>query len=92
MLRLWVSMGERVSIRYAIRMPSIQVIVRADSHREKVSEESSGTVHISVRAPAQGGAANMRVREIIATRAGVLPACVRIIKGAHAPKKVLSWE
>ena len=67
----------------------IKVFVTPGAKKEKV-EEKGETLLISVREPATGNRANMRVRELIAERQGVLVGKVRILTGHHSHVKMVS--
>ena len=67
----------------------IKVFVTPGAKKEKV-EEKGETLLISVREPATGNRANMRVRELIAERQGVLVGKVRILTGHHSRVKMVS--
>ncbi|MFA5745134.1 MAG: DUF167 domain-containing protein [Candidatus Paceibacterota bacterium] len=75
----------------------IKVFVIPDAKREIVTENSSTklgaggeTLAISVREPASGNRANLRVREIIAEREKVPVGKVRILTGHHSRVKMIS--
>jgi uncharacterized protein YggU (UPF0235/DUF167 family) len=67
----------------------VRVRVTPGARREKVAEEK-GVLHISVKEPAEGGAANARVRELVALRYGVAPKSLRLVKGARSTHKTFS--
>ena len=67
----------------------IKVFVTPGAKKEKV-EEKGETLLISVREPATGNRANMRVRELIAERQGVLVGKVHILTGHHSRVKMVS--
>jgi len=67
----------------------IKVFVTPSAKREIV-EEKSGALAISVREPASGNHANLRVREIIAKRQNAPLGKVRILTGHHSRAKMIS--
>lgn len=75
----------------------IKVFVTPGAKRERVEEHSSikpgaggASLLISVREPAVANRANLRVREIVAARAGKPVGKVRILTGHHSRVKMLS--
>lgn len=75
----------------------IKVSVTPDAKRERVEVvnpdtggEKGETLVISVREPARANRANLRVREIIAARAGKPVGKVRILTGHHSRVKMIS--
>jgi uncharacterized protein YggU (UPF0235/DUF167 family) len=66
----------------------LKVFVIPDARRERV-EEVEETLHISVREPAKGNHANVRVREIVAERHNVPYWKVAILTGHRSPGKML---
>ena len=73
-------------------MRSITVRVQAlpDASREKVEELGEHRYKISVREPAQGGAANARIRALLALRYQVPATQVQMRTGARSPGKTYS--
>ncbi|MFA6503143.1 MAG: DUF167 domain-containing protein [Candidatus Paceibacterota bacterium] len=67
----------------------IKVFVTPDAKKERV-EEKGDLLHLSVREPAKGNRANLRVREIVALREGVPLSSVRILTGHRARAKMIS--
>jgi uncharacterized protein YggU (UPF0235/DUF167 family) len=67
----------------------IKVFVTPDAKKEKV-EERGDLLHISVREPATGNRANLRVRELVALREGVPLSKVRILTGHRSHAKMIS--
>jgi uncharacterized protein YggU (UPF0235/DUF167 family) len=66
----------------------IHVRVKANARKELIEEGGRGTVRISVKEKAERGAANARVRELLATHFGIEEKKFRLIKGAQSPSKV----
>lgn len=67
----------------------VKVRVTPGSRRERIERTPQGW-RISVREPAERGAANERAREIIAREHGVPLSAVRLAKGHHSPVKIFS--
>ena len=67
----------------------LKVYVIPGARRETV-DEVRGTLHISVKEPAQGNHANERVRALVAERFRVPLPYVRITHGHHSRSKMLS--
>jgi uncharacterized protein YggU (UPF0235/DUF167 family) len=67
----------------------VKVTVTPGARKEEV-EEKDGTLVLSVREPASGNRANMRVRELVALRYEVPVGKVRILTGHHSRVKMLS--
>ena len=72
-----------------MKMMYIKVFVIPDAKREAVTEKDE-TLAISVREPASGNRANLRVREIVAERQKVPVGKVRILTGHHSRVKMIS--
>ncbi len=70
----------------------LRVSVAPGAKRELIKEGKDGMLLISVREPAEGNRANMRVREIVALRFMVPTSCVRILSGHHSPVKLLTMD
>ncbi|MFA6278726.1 MAG: DUF167 domain-containing protein [Candidatus Paceibacterota bacterium] len=70
-------------------MMYIKVFVTPSAKKEKI-EEKGETLAISVREPATGNRANLRVREIIAERMGRPLGQVRILTGHRSRVKMIS--
>jgi uncharacterized protein YggU (UPF0235/DUF167 family) len=68
----------------------VRVKVTADAHREHVSVEDDGRLHIFVKEPPAGNMANMRVRKVIADHFRVPYTQVRLVRGAKSRAKVFS--
>lgn len=75
----------------------IKVFVTPGAKKEKIEENPSTklgaggeTLLISVKEPAEQNRANTRVREILAARAGVPVAKVRILTGHRSRSKMIS--
>jgi uncharacterized protein YggU (UPF0235/DUF167 family) len=66
----------------------IKVFVTPSARRERV-EEVDEILHISVKEPAQGNHANVRVREIVAARFNVPYPKVTILSGHRSRGKML---
>ncbi len=66
----------------------IRVHVITGAKRELVKAEKPDVLNISVKEPAEQNRANIRVRELVALRYGILPKDVRIISGHHHPSKI----
>jgi uncharacterized protein YggU (UPF0235/DUF167 family) len=67
----------------------IKIFVTPDAKKEKV-EEKGETLLISVREPASGNRANLRVRELVALRLGKPLGSVRILTGHRSRAKMIS--
>jgi len=67
----------------------VKVFVTPGAKREKV-EERGETLLISVREPASGNRANLRVRELVALRFGVPFGNARILTGHRSRAKMFS--
>jgi len=67
----------------------IKVFVTPSARRERV-EEVEEILHISVKEPAQGNHANVRVREIVAERYNVPYSKVVILSGHRSRGKMLA--
>lgn len=68
----------------------VRVKVTADAHREHVSVEDDGRLHIFVREPPAGNMANTRVRHVIAEHFRIPYTQVRLVRGAKSRAKVFS--
>lgn len=68
----------------------IKVRVRANARKKEFEALSAASFKISVREKAEGNAANRRVVELIARHFKVPIKMVRIVKGHHAPSKILT--
>ena len=67
----------------------LKVFVTPDAKHEKV-EEKDGTLLILTREPASANRANLRVREIVATRLKKPLGQVRILTGHRSRSKMIS--
>jgi uncharacterized protein YggU (UPF0235/DUF167 family) len=67
----------------------IKVKVQADAKKNRLEERSPDTFRLWVRAPAEEGRANRAVLELLAEHLGKPVGALRIIKGAHAPAKII---
>ncbi|MCX6786683.1 MAG: DUF167 domain-containing protein [Candidatus Kaiserbacteria bacterium] len=67
----------------------LKVFVTPSAKHEKIGEKDEALT-ISVREPATGNRANLRVREIIAKRLGKRLGEVRILTGHHSRSKMIS--
>lgn len=67
----------------------IRVSVTAGARREQLFEKS-GRLVVSVKEKAERGAANERVRALVARRFGVPTKKVRIISGMRSPNKMIA--
>lgn len=67
----------------------IRVHVVTQAKKEFVRAEKSDILSISVKEPAEQNRANIRVRELVAERYGILPKEVRIVSGHHHTSKIL---
>ena len=70
----------------------IKVFTKPSARREEVAELASGTLRISVKEPAQGNQANLRVRTIVAERLGLPVGKVRLLTGHRSRSKMLSID
>lgn len=66
---------------------TIRVEAKPDASREKVQESTEHVFAISVREPARGGAANARIKTLLALRFGVPETRVRMRTGAQSRHK-----
>lgn len=69
----------------------VKVLVTPGARKERV-EEKGDSLLISVKEPASGNHANMRVREIVAARLGKKLAHVRILTGHRSRSKMISID
>lgn len=69
----------------------MRISIRVTTHakREGVQELANGRLHVSVRAKAEGGAANARVLELVAKHCNVTVKKVHIVRGHKTPSKIL---
>lgn len=67
----------------------VRVRVTPEARAESISAPLPGRFEVRVRAKAEGNAANMRVRTLIARHFRVPEKQVRIVSGHHSPNKVL---
>ena len=65
----------------------IRVRVAPNMPREEVVEHSPGLWHIRIREKPRMGAANTRVKAVLAKHLNVPPGQLRLIKGATSPSK-----
>lgn len=65
----------------------IRIRVTANARKDSVTEGKGGVLRIGVREKAEGGRANLRVREILASRFSVPLHGVIILKGLTSPHK-----
>jgi uncharacterized protein YggU (UPF0235/DUF167 family) len=68
-------------------MSTIRVKVTPDSRKERFLQTADDAFTISVREPAEGNQANLRVRELLAAHFKVPVQKVRIEAGHHSPQK-----
>ncbi len=68
----------------------IRVNVTPGSRRERLSVRAPDVLDISVREEAERGEANERVRQIVALHYKVAIPAVRLVTGAHSPRKTFS--
>lgn len=66
----------------------IHVRVKAGEKRERVLSIDERHFAISVKEPAEGNQANLRLRAIVAREMGVAEGAVRMIKGHRSPSKI----
>lgn len=69
----------------------IKVRVAPDSRKESL-ECARAECFVRVKEPARGGAANKRVREMLAAHFGVSTGDVRLVSGHHSPGKIFSID
>lgn len=67
----------------------VKVRVYAGMKNESLTKLKEDHFEIITKAPAQGNAANKRVREMIAGEYGVSAKAVRLVSGHHHPSKIL---
>ena len=65
---------------------TVKVRVTADAARESIVRTEKG-VRVSVKEPAEGNRANVRVRALLAKEFDVPEKAVRLTLGHHAPSK-----
>ena len=68
-------------------MKEVRVRVRAGERKDSVAVGKNGVINIAVRAKAERGDANERVREILARHFGVPVSRVHILTGTTRPQK-----
>ena len=68
----------------------IRVTVTPLSRRERIVMGKQGILEIAVRESAEQGAANERVRQLVALHYKVGIPAVRLVTGAHSPRKTYS--
>lgn len=68
----------------------IRVRVAADTKKESFVANTGDSFLVSVKEPAEGNRANVRVLELVAAHFGINPKQIRIISGHHSPGKLLS--
>ncbi|MDP3989320.1 MAG: DUF167 domain-containing protein [bacterium] len=66
----------------------IKVRVTPGQKKEEVIQKSPDHLYISVKEPAKGGAANQRVRELVARHFEATITSVRLISGHTSPSKI----
>ncbi len=66
----------------------LQVRAKTESRKESAIETSINRWSVSVREKAAHGAANARIRIVLAHALGVHPQTLRLIKGASSPSKL----
>jgi uncharacterized protein len=66
----------------------IQVRAEPGSRKESVAQMSTTKWKVSVREHAEQGAANVRIRTVLAGALGVDPKALRLVKGATSPSKL----
>jgi uncharacterized protein YggU (UPF0235/DUF167 family) len=69
---------------------SVRVKVNASSKSEGVKVLETGFYQVRTRAPAEGGRANQRVLELLASALGCAPSALRIVSGATKPLKIIA--
>jgi uncharacterized protein YggU (UPF0235/DUF167 family) len=67
----------------------VKVRVYAGMKNDNLTKLKEDYFEIITKAPAQGNAANQRVRDMIAAEYGVLPKAVRLVSVHHHPSKIL---
>jgi uncharacterized protein YggU (UPF0235/DUF167 family) len=67
----------------------VKVRVYAGMKSDTLKKIKEDHFEIITKAPAQGNAANHRVREMIAAEYNVTRAAVRLVSGHHHPSKIL---
>jgi len=65
----------------------IRVQVKAGSRKERMMQVEEHSYNIEVREKAERGAANKRVRQLLAEALGCSPKELRMVKGATSPRK-----
>lgn len=66
----------------------IHVKATAGAKKETIEQAGTNKWKVSVREKAKEGGANARIKEVLATRVGVLERDLRLIKGATSPSKL----
>ena len=67
----------------------VKVRVYAGMKNDSLTKLKENHFEIITKAPAQGNAANQRVRELIAIEYEVTSNAVRLVSGHHHPSKIL---
>jgi hypothetical protein len=67
----------------------IKVKARAGARRQVFSVKAEDAFQIDVKEPAENGRANQAVLTLLSEHLGVLAKKLWIIKGAHAPSKII---
>lgn len=70
----------------------VRAIVTPDARKEFCTETKPGVFEIHVKAKAERGEANERVKEVIARSLGVSPKRLRMVTGMRSPRKTFIVE
>jgi uncharacterized protein len=78
--------------RRAAELSTVEIRLQPRAPRDEIAGERGGRLVVRVTAPPVEGAANAAMRKLIAKRAGVAPARVRIIHGERGRDKTVSVD
>jgi len=67
----------------------IRLKVHPDERRDRIEKRAEGVYELWVRAPAERGLANAAALSLLARELGCEAKCLRLIKGAHSPSKIV---
>jgi len=70
----------------------IEVRVKPRSKREEIREVEKGKLEVRVKEPPEGGKANRRVIELVASYLKIPKSRLRIVRGHTSKEKVLEAE
>lgn len=70
----------------------LRIKVKPNSRTDEVSREADGTIRVKIKAPPVEGKANKYLIEYIATRLGIAPSRVVLLKGTGTAYKTLEID